>query len=281
MVPGAVALWLLMGADRFFVQRLLGDDYVGYYGVVNKLVLPAAFLGEAFRLAWNPIRYEHARDPMGPKVFGRTLTVLTFVFLAGVLALWVLGPTMIALLTPANRDYGSAAGAIPFLGLSYFFGTVVAITGIGLVLAKKTHYILLSQLLSLVVYVPCIFLLTPLAGMTGVAAARAIAFLVAAVGCTAASWKEYRISFEWKRLMMLALVFLVLALLPCLSAFRQSPLEMVFRCLIVAGYPALLLMLGFLTPREKELLKDLAGQGWRLIRASGSACDDQEGPKAE
>jgi len=281
LVPGAMALWLLMGSDRFFVQRLLGPDQVGYYGVVNKLVLPAVFLGEAFRLAWNPIRYEHARSSMGPKVFGRTLTVLTFVFLGGVLALWVLGPPVIALLTPADRDYGSAAGAIPFLGLSHFFNTVVAITAIGLILAKKTHYILFFQILSLVVYVPCIFLLTPLAGMTGVAAARAIAFFVAAVGCTAASRKYYRVGFEWKRLVMLAVVFAGLALLPCLSAFRESSLQIVFRCLIVVGYPAVLLMLGFLTPRERELLKDFARRDWRLIRSGGGSSDEQEGPDVE
>ena len=281
LIPGAMALWLLMGSDRFFVQRLLGPDQVGYYGVVNKLVLPAVFLGEAFRLAWNPLRYEHARTSTGPKVFGRTLTVLTFVFLAGVLALWVLGPPVIALLTGPDSGYGSAAGAIPFLGLSHFFNTVVVITGIGLILAKKTYYILLFQLLSLVVYVPCIFLLTPLAGMTGVAAARAIAFLVAAVGCTAASRKYYQVGFEWKRLAMLALVFVGLALLPCLPAFRESPLQIVFRCLIVVGYPTVLLMLGFLTPREKELLKDFARRDWRLIRTAGGSSDDEEDSESE
>jgi len=261
LVPSGVALWVLMASDRFFLQRFHGLDYAGYYALANKLVLPLAFLTEAFRLAWNPMRYEYAKDADGPKMFGQVLTLLVLVFLGGILVVWALGPLAIRILTPERygSGYGIGSSAIPFLALSHLFYAVTAVTGVGLVLAKKTQYHLVFYGLAAALNVGLNLVLVPRFDLVGASGARAAAFLLATVGCTAVSLRYFDIRFEKRRLLTAFGVFGALMAGLALQPSGGPLFETGYRVLMVVLYIPALLALGFLTPEEKELAKKLVG----------------------
>src|SRR5204863_3903786 len=99
LVPSAVALWLTNFSDRFFLVKLADPHEVGLYSIGVRVASAILLLLTAFRLAWPAFAYSIDDDREASRTYSFVLTYVVFVCCWLALALGLLAPWILRLIT--------------------------------------------------------------------------------------------------------------------------------------------------------------------------------------
>src|SRR5919206_4017756 len=99
LVPSAVALWLTNFSDRFFLVKLTDAHEVGLYSIGVRVASSVVLLLTAFRMAWPAFAYSIHDDREAARTYSFVLTYLVALTSWMALALGVLAPWLVPLLT--------------------------------------------------------------------------------------------------------------------------------------------------------------------------------------
>jgi O-antigen/teichoic acid export membrane protein len=114
LVPSAFALWALTFSDRFLLVELADEAEVGLYSIGVRVASGLVLLLTAFRMAWPAFAYSITDDEEARRVYAYVLTYLLVLSSWVALALGVLAPWIVRLLTharvPARRGRRGPAG---------------------------------------------------------------------------------------------------------------------------------------------------------------------------
>jgi O-antigen/teichoic acid export membrane protein len=179
LVPVAFIYYVLTYADRQILLRFGMLASVGIYAVAVKLAAPLLIAVTAFQLAWGPSAFATAERADHARVFSRVLdfyaagaTMLALVF--GLLA-----PELVRVFAP--RPYWGAAQATGLLALATVAQGAYYIAAIGVNLARKNHWLIVTTGLAAVVTIGLGILLVRPWGVTGVAWATLIGFSLSTI----------------------------------------------------------------------------------------------------
>ncbi len=255
LVPSALALWAINFIDRLFIAQYKGQAEVGVYSVAVRISSAIVFLMIAFRLAWPAFAYSIDDDREAKRTYAFVLTYLLFVCSWVSVALGVLAPWLVELLTsgPGFDRAADAVGLLAFAGTAYAGYTVVAI-GIGR--ARQTQFNWIVSFIGAGVCVGLNFWLIPAYGMMGAAVSTLVAYVVLFLGMVINANRVYPVAYQWRRVALLVGVAVGLTVA---GSVPDIPLGVAI--LIALVYPLVLLPLGFYLPAERSRLR-------RLVRAS-------------
>ena len=174
LVVSGGAFWGLISLDRVFLKHYSGFEELGMYSVINSFAGVAIVLQNIFTTVWAPTAYkwnaEGADTARFQKMVDRVLAAVVLVFgLAGMFS-WVL-----TYLLPSK--YHSGQYIIMACLVYPLLYSLSETTGIGLGIARKSAWSMISMLMALSVNVGCNFLLVPMYGAAGAACATALSFL--------------------------------------------------------------------------------------------------------
>ncbi len=251
LVPAALALIAVNFSDRFFLVHLAGLDEVGLYEIGVRIASAMVLLLTAFRMAWPAFAYSIEDDGEARRTYAYVLTYLVAVASWLALALGLLAPWLVRLLTQPEFYAGERVVApLAFGGMAYAAYIVMAI-GVGR--AKRTQFNWLITGLAAVVNVALNLLLIPPYGMMGAAVATVAAYGVMFVAMTWYAQRVFPVPYQWRRVLTAAGAAVALLLAGKAAGGLAAALA------LTLAYPLALLLLGFLLPEER---RTLTSRGW-------------------
>jgi O-antigen/teichoic acid export membrane protein len=259
LVPSALALWTLNFSDRFFLAHFKNQTEVGHYSIGVRIASALTLLLVAFRTAWPAFAYSIEDDKEARRAYGFVLTYLTFVACWISLALGLLSPWLVRLLT-ANPEYYSGSRVVAplaFAGAAWAAYTVVAV-GIGR--ARRTQFNWVVTGAAAALNVALNLLLIPRYGMMGAAVATVAAYSTMFLGMSWHAQRVYPVPYQWRRV-----TTLVVSAVGLVAAGKLLDVPLALAIVLAAVYPLVLLPLGFYLPAERARLRNA---GLRLRRAA-------------
>ncbi len=106
LVPSALALWVTNFSDRFFLVKLSGPSEVGLYSIGVRIASVIVLFLTAFRTAWPAFAYSIEDEDEARRTYGFVLTYLLAAVSWLALALGLLSPWIVRLLT-THAFYGA------------------------------------------------------------------------------------------------------------------------------------------------------------------------------
>jgi O-antigen/teichoic acid export membrane protein len=256
LVPSQLALWTLTFSDRFFIAKFKGQTEVGHYSVGVRIASAALLLLAAFRLAWPAFAYSIDDEDEAKRTYGYVLTYLLFVFSWLAVALGLLAPWLVRVLT-GRPEFHEGARVVPLtaFAVTALGGYIVVSIGIGR--ARKTQFNWVVTGVAALIDIALNFALVPSFGMIGAAIAGACAYASMFVLMSLHAQRVYPVPYQWRR------VALVLGTAIAVTALGKAlDVPVAVAALLALAYPLILLPLGFYLPAER---RRLLAAGRRLV----------------
>lgn len=192
--------------DRFLINSFLSVQDVGEYSIAVRVGNVMDLVVGGFITAWFPYAMSlinnEDRLPIYQKVFKYYLIIFTLAaFLMNLFVrelLIFIAPSYLAVEPIAYIIVSNAV----IVGTAYFFG-------LGIHIAKKSHFFILSTLISFIVNVGCSYILLQYLGLFGIVIGSSLAILSWTMTEYFISYKLEKIVFDLKQ-MFLAIIFLIL-----------------------------------------------------------------------
>jgi O-antigen/teichoic acid export membrane protein len=250
LVPSGLALWVVDLADRFLLLKLKNAAEVGLYSVGVRVSTAILLLLLALRTAWPAFAYSIKDDREAKRTYSFVLTYVLFFSCWVSLALSLLAPWIVRLLTrPAFYPGARVVPLLVFGGTAFIAFNVMSI-GIGR--AKKTQFNWVVTGIAAAVNIGLNFILIPPYGMMGAATATLVAYVVMFAGMTVRAQQVFPVPYQWRRV---ALVAGSAVGLTVVGKALHVPLAGALG--LAAVYPLILLPLGFYLPVELRRLRGL------------------------
>ena len=250
LVPSAVALWLTNFSDRFFLIKLTDAHEVGLYSIGVRVASALVLLLTAFRLAWPAFAYSIDDDREAQRTYSFVLTYVVYVCCWIALALGLLAPWIVRLIT--TRPFYPAQNVIAPLafGVAAFGAYVVVQIGTGRARQTRSNWLVTG--VAAVLNVALNFALIPPYGRMGAAIATVAAYTLLFVGMAWRAQRVFPVSYQWRRVATLGLASVALTVF---GKVMDVPLGVALA--LTASFPLVLLLLGFYLPVERQRLRRL------------------------
>ena len=229
--------------DLFVTRAEVGIYQFGYgFGTLVKFPL------SAFEPAWQPFVYARLGEPDAPVTLARVVRVAFAAFAGMGLAVAVLGPDLLVLMTPGNPAFRAAAPLVPVVALAYVLHGLFLLTSIGIGVRKQARYYPLITAAAAATNVAANLLLIPPFGILGAAWATVLSYAVMAALGLAVSQRLYPLPLEWNRFGRIAVAAAVSYLASLLAPAAPGP-ALAVKGAALAAFPALIAALGVLRGR--------------------------------
>ncbi len=256
LVPHYVGHWALGLSDRLILERFVSLTDLGLYTLAYQIGLVAQLLVQAVNNALLPMFGRAATDEGEFARLPQVATYAVFAEAAAVLALALAAPSLVQLVTPPN--YHSAGMlAIPIL-LGYLAFGLYGLPMNGLAqMVGQTRLVPLLTLSAAGVNIGLNLLLVPRYGVWAAAFVSLVGYLVLLLLVWMAAQRARPLPYEYGRIGKILLAMLASLGLGMLL-LRQQPLINI----LLIPVPLLMMLvflylLGFWTPRERDLLSAL------------------------
>jgi O-antigen/teichoic acid export membrane protein len=246
LVPAALALIAVNFSGRFFLVHFTSLADVGLYEIGVRISSAMVLLLTAFRMAWPAFAYSIEEDAEAKRTYAFVLTYLVAIASWLALALGLLAPWLVRLLTqPEFYEGEKVVAPLAFGGMAYAAYIVMAI-GVGR--AKRTQFNWAITGFAALVNVVLNLILIPAYGIMGAAVATVAAYGVMFLGMTWYAQRVFPVPYQWRR--VATAVAAALALLLAGRALGGLAAAIV----LTLAYPLALLGLGFFLPEERRRL---------------------------
>ena len=250
LVPSALALIAINFGDRFFLTRLADLTEVGLYEIGVRIASAMVLLLTAFRTAWPAFAYSLDDEEEARRTYSYVLTYLVVVAFWLALALGLLAPWLVRLLTQPEFYEGADVVAPLAFGSALFAGYVVVAIGVGR--ARRTGMNWAVTGAAALLNVVLNLLLVPEYGMHGSAAATVASFALLFALMTWRAQKVFPVPYQWRRV---ATALGAAVTLTVAGKLLDVPLAGAIA--LALAYPLVLLPLGFYLPAERARLRRL------------------------
>jgi len=250
LVPSGLALWALDFADRFLLLKLKNAAEVGLYSVGVRVSTAILLLLIALRTAWPAFAYSIKDDNEAKRAYGFVLTYVLYISCWMSLALSLLAPWIVRLLTTPRFYAGARVVPLLAFGATAFIAFNVMSIGIGRAKRTQMNWVVTGTAAALNIGLN--FWLIPAYGMMGAAAATLVAYVVMFLGMTWRAQQVFPVPYQWRRV---ALAVSAAVGLTVLGKALHVPLAGAVA--LSAVYPLILLPLGFYLPVELRRLRAL------------------------
>jgi O-antigen/teichoic acid export membrane protein len=250
LVPSAVALWLTNFSDRFFLIKLTDAHEVGLYSIGVRVASALVLLLTAFRLAWPAFAYSIDDDRDAQRTYSFVLTYVVYVCCWIALALGLLAPWIVKLIT--TRPFYPAQNVVAPLafGVAAFGAYVVVQIGTGRARQTRSNWLVTGA--AAVLNVALNFALIPTYGRMGAAIATVAGYTLLFVGMAWRAHRVFPVAYQWRRVATLGVASVGLTVL---GKALDVPLGVALA--LTAAFPLVLLLLGFYLPVERRRLRRL------------------------
>ncbi len=258
LIPSNFLAYIVNVSDRYFVNAFSGLTATGLYTLGYRFgILVNEFVASPFGQTWIPRRYEMYKKGDSERVFAKIFTYFSaLIFFVG-LGISVVTKDVIQVMS--DEAYWSAYGVVPIITLSYIFASFQMHFNIGIMIEKKTKYILYINMVTAALNLALNYFMIKEWGMWGAAWATLISFVGKVILVYWISNRLVRLMVEWGRVFKLTALAGLMYWPLTLIETGNPILNVLLKSLACLGYPFLLYAVGFFEPGEIR-------KGWDLAR---------------
>jgi len=257
LLVGSFSNYLIQVGDRFILKMFSNLQTVGIYSFGYKIsrIMDFAFVTPAKQIMEPSIfKLEKNIKQLKKFVYNSTTYMYIFLFSFG-LGLIYFSREIIQIVAQKEEFYSSWV-IVPFIVLSYIQHGIGLNLGQGIIMAKKSIYKSIFNLIAAITNVLFNILLIPLWGIVGAALATLISYIVWNILKIIYSFKLYDMKFDLKRLGIITLVGTLFCVAGLVSNLLNEVLFIVLiKILLLIMFP--ILMYNILTKNEKQFFKDM------------------------
>jgi len=250
LLPSALALWAINFVDRFFLVRLSGQGETGIYQIGVQVSSVIVFLLMAFRLAWPAFAYSIEDDREAKRTYPFVLTYLLFICSWLSLALGLLAPWIVHLLTTPQFYAGARVVALLSFAATAYAGYAVVVIGVGRARQTRFNWIVTGTAAALNIGLN--IALIPTYGQIGAGIATAAAYALMFAGMTWNAHRLFPVPYQWRRVLTVAGLAIGLTVMG-----KLLDVSLPIAIAIVVAFPLVLAAVGFYLPVERRLLRRL------------------------
>jgi O-antigen/teichoic acid export membrane protein len=222
LMLSGIALWIIGNVNRPILAHQVSADSLGFFAIASGGVNVMAMLIGAFQRAWQPFAFSIMEQEESNRVYGRTLTLFTFIGMTIALCGTLFAPQALLFINAYTRkDWSGAADLVGPLALGTLFDAMFFLVQTGVYIARRTSAIAWTVGAAAVASIAFNILLIPAFGIVGAAFASALGHLTALVLLYLIAQRIAPIPYQPGRLIATILVAIFVALLD--FHFRPSP----------------------------------------------------------
>ena len=238
LLPYNVFLIAIAYVDRFYINNFFSLKDVGVYSVASRLGMLMEVLVTSFAIAWQPFYYNRQEKDGFGSILERIAMIWIGLIIFAALAISVFAREIVVFLTaPA---YYEAYRIIPVLAIGYIFLALYFFFVSCILYSKKTLPMPLVSGLGLILDMALLAFLTPIAGLMGSAACRALAYLFMASLAFAFSLKRGSIRLEYRNILKIAALCALAFLISGVANFSNMAYSIIYKSIVLAGAAFLL-----------------------------------------
>jgi O-antigen/teichoic acid export membrane protein len=259
LMPSGLFLWGMNFSDRFFLVKLAGEEEVGLYSIGVRLSSAILLVVTAFRTAWPAFAHSIEDDQEARRTYGFVMTYAVYVTCWLALALSLLAPWLLRLLT--QPDFYDAENVVAPLAFASAAFAAYVVSQIGTHRAGRTRSNWLVTGAGAAVNVALNLALIPPFERMGAAIATLATYVTIFVLMAWRAQRVYRVPYQWRRIAQIVAVALGATVLG-----KALDVPLAIALALAAAYPLALLPLGFYLPVERRRLRLAAGRVLPLVR---------------
>lgn len=257
MVPSSIGAFVVHSSDRFFIKAFCSVGDAGLYSLGYRFgILPGTFVSQPFNQVWMPRRLEVYKEPNAEVVFGRIFTYFLFLIVFFGLGISVLSETILMIISAP--EFWKAYKVVPIIVLANIIFTMHYHFNMGIVISKKTKYFAFINFSNGCLVLMLNTVLIKYFGVFGAAYATLFAFVYKVVLTYYFSNRLYKIYFEGKRILKIAIVAALLFFLCHCIEIKNIYLDGGLKLVTILFYPLILLLIQFFTDEEKAKVSAIA-----------------------
>lgn len=254
MVPGIFAAWIMSSADRYFIEHFSTRVELGLYSVGFSFASILSFVFvQPFRKTWLAIFYPKAKEGDAKEVFSRFATY--FLLMGSMVSLGIICASEPLIMLMGSKEYWNAHIVVPILVTGVLLHGLQATINIGLFVENKTKFAPFIVMASAVTNIVFNALLVPRFGMVGAAAGTLLAFIVMLVITIVINQRIYPVSYEYKRIAHLSLLFSFIVALSYIIHFEILLLAIPVKVCLFFLFISLVFVTKFFTSQELVFIK--------------------------
>jgi len=252
LVPAAIALWILEGSDRVFLERYWDVSEVGIYSLAYKYgaILQLALV--AFQTAWGPYLFSMAKKTEASMLISRVLTFFATGMMVLTTLLYAVRKPVLSLV--ASADFAGAESMVGPILLGFLFYGFYFVAISGSYIHGKTGIVAILVGIVAMLNIGLNILIIPTYGGVGAAWTTAMSYLFLAGVMYRFSHKYFPMPLEWHPLAKTLACCVVVAWF-CDHLVLQSWEAWVIPFGVVAMIPCVLWFSGFVTPTERQQIR--------------------------
>ena len=259
LLPFLLGTWALNVSDRIVLDGLVSREALGLYTLGYQFGVLLNIIAMALNNAWQPFFYQNAAEGSHDTMIGSFITYQVALMTLLALAVALLAPEVIRIM--AAPAYWSAAAVVPLIAAGYVARYLYFFPVNSLLYQKRPGWIAALTILAAALNIGLNLLLVPRFGIMAAAANTLIAFVVLFALVYVAGQRAFPVRYEWGRLLLLfALALGLFAVGWWLIPTDNLLLSIALKSALLAALPALLWVTGFLSPAEKERVRQMVGR---------------------
>lgn len=224
--------------DRFIIDYFLGKSEVGLYSFSYRIALLMNIFVMSLRSAWTPYSIRLYNEGNYKEEFGKSLTkiiaVSLLIFLIVSIFVDDLFNVRFAGFNLFDPRYKGGIEIIPVILISYFFSALVTYYSVYPYISGKSVHFLISDFIALIINVALNFILIPVYGIMGAAAATFFSYFGNASYLVIVSEQKIKITYEpLKIIIILAVIGLFYLVSKLLNIFAVDIVILVISCFLV------------------------------------------------
>ncbi len=256
-LPGGFAVMLVQVVDVQILDQLTDRKTVGLYKSVYKLGIFMMLFVNMFQYAWQPFFLQNAREANAKEIFSK---VLTYFMVAGSVILITLSLFINDLVkiqfggfSIIGSMYWEGLYIVPVILFAYLFNGMYVIFTAGIYIEEKSIYVPIISGAGAAVNIITNYLLIPVWGIMGAAAATLASYFVMAAGYFIVTQKFYHIEYEFGKIIKIFAAILLVGVSYYVLDFNEA-LNIVYKLILLAVFLSIILLFVF-DKKESAWLK--------------------------
>jgi O-antigen/teichoic acid export membrane protein len=251
VVPSNLASLVVNASDRYFIKVFFSMAEAGIYSLGYKLGNVVFYLVRVpFMQIWSPRSYAIYSQGGSPEIFAKVCTYFTGLMIFCGLGIAVFVNDIIKLISPSA--YWSAGKIAPAVVLCYIVYALDTHVGFGIMVAKKTEYWTIVNLIMGGINIGLNFLLIPRWGMWGAVLATLISLVFKISALYSVGRRYFNIPFEWGRMAIMLGIAVIIYFVRVSLDPGGMILALCLDAMLALGFPVVLWGTGVINHEEKE-----------------------------
>lgn len=259
-LPHIIMVWFFSGLDVLVLNYMCSLEDVGIFSLGARIGMVMFFVTSALNRAWTPFFFGICKEEVDTARSSKYFTYVIFAMVVLLLSMVLFYKEILVLMV--NERYNRSLGIVPIFLLAYFFNGLYFVFISPVLYNKKTRYMPVISLFTLLFYGICLFVLVEFFGIYGAAYASVMTYLLRFLLAYHFSSRDYVFGLEKTRILKLSISACLILAASFMLHFNSLILQVTYKAVLFLSLFLVLYIWDFPSSGELQVMNNFVrGKG--------------------